>query len=113
MKKLTALGIVVFLALFSFAACGKKAGAWPAAGAEDMLNLLPKDAQGVVVVDVHRAITTAVRRQGDQRGQELSEIPGLHQGDGHRPAEGHLFPGDRPGRTDRRHRSRMPRPSSA
>lgn len=61
MKKLTALGIVVFLALFSFAACGKKAGAPAAgaAGAEDMLKLLPKDAQGVVMVDVHRGITTA------------------------------------------------------
>jgi len=58
MKKITALGIVVFLALFSFETCGKKAGA-PAAGAEDMLKLLPKDAQGVVVVDVHRGITTA------------------------------------------------------
>jgi hypothetical protein len=61
MKKLTALGIVVFLALFSFTACGKKAGAPAAgaAGAEDMLKLLPKDAQGVVMVDVHRSITTA------------------------------------------------------
>lgn len=58
MKKLAVLGIVVFLALFSFAACGKKAGA-PAAGAEDMLKLLPKDAQGVIVVDIHRGLTTS------------------------------------------------------
>jgi len=58
MKKLTALGIVVFLALLSFPACGKKAGV-AATGAEDMLKLLPKDAQGVVVVDIHRGITTA------------------------------------------------------
>jgi len=60
MKKWTVFGIVLCLVLFSFAACGKK-GAAPKAGsadAQDMLKLLPKDAQGVVVVDFHKAITT-------------------------------------------------------
>jgi hypothetical protein len=59
MKKLAAFGIVVSLVLVSFVACGKKAGGpgAGAAGTEALLKLLPKNAQGVIVVDFHRAIT--------------------------------------------------------
>lgn len=58
MKRLAVFGIVVTLALFSFVACGKKAEG-PGAGSAvtvDLLNLLPKSVQGVVVVDFNRAI---------------------------------------------------------
>lgn len=61
MKRLTVFGIVVSLALFSFVACGKKAegpGAG-AAGTAALLDLVPKDVQGVIVIDVHRAINTS------------------------------------------------------
>jgi hypothetical protein len=60
MKKLTAIGIVVFFVFLSFVACGGKAGA-PAAGSanvEDMLSMFPKEARGLLVVDVHRAMLT-------------------------------------------------------
>jgi hypothetical protein len=57
MKRFAAFGIVVSLILVSFLACGKKAEG-PGAGAGALLNLLPKDSQGVVVVDFHRAVNT-------------------------------------------------------
>jgi hypothetical protein len=60
MKRITAIGLVVFLALFTFSACKKEAAA-PKAGtakATDMLGLLPVDVQGVFFVDVHKAMTT-------------------------------------------------------
>jgi hypothetical protein len=60
MKKFAVWGTIAVLFVFSFAACGKKTGA-PVAGsakADSMLNLLPAGAQGVVVVDVHKAINT-------------------------------------------------------
>jgi len=57
MKRLATFGIVISLILFSFTACGKKEG--PQGSTADpkaALELLPKGAQGVVVVDVHRAM---------------------------------------------------------
>jgi hypothetical protein len=59
MKKIASVGLIFMLAFFGLAGC-KKAGA-PKAGmatAEDMLTMLPKDAQGIVVIDVHKAMTT-------------------------------------------------------
>ncbi len=59
MKRFAAFGIVISLVLVSFVACGKKAegpGAG-AAGTEALLKLLPKNAQGVIVVDFHRLVT--------------------------------------------------------
>ena len=61
MKKITTLTLALVLLLFGIAAC-KKAGA-PAAGsatADDMLSMIPKSAQGVVVLDIHAALNTAV-----------------------------------------------------
>jgi len=61
MKKLAIGSLVLILLVFGFAAC-KKAGA-PAAGsakAADMLSMIPKSAQGVVVLDVHAGMNTAV-----------------------------------------------------
>jgi len=60
MKKFATIGIVVAFVFLSFVACGHKAGA-PAAGsakAEDMLSMFPKEARGLLVVDVHRAMQT-------------------------------------------------------
>ena len=58
MKK-TLIGLLCLVVAFAaFTACGKKAGA-PVAGsakAEDMLTLLPKSVQGIVLVDVHRGM---------------------------------------------------------
>lgn len=59
MKRLASLGLIVTLVGISFVACGKKAGGPGAGGADALLNLLPKDAQGLIVVDVHRALNTA------------------------------------------------------
>ncbi|MHB8055420.1 MAG: hypothetical protein ACYDH3_09250, partial [Candidatus Aminicenantales bacterium] len=44
--------------VMAFAACGKKAG-FPVAGsakAEDLLTLMPKSVQGVVIIDIHRGM---------------------------------------------------------
>jgi len=62
MKKWTVFGIALCLVLFAFAGCGKKGATSQAAsaGAQDVLKLLPKDAQGVVVVDFHKAVTTSL-----------------------------------------------------
>lgn len=60
MKKFAAIGLVLFFAFFSFMSCSKKPAA-PKAGsakAEDMLSLLPKEANGVIVVDVNRIMQT-------------------------------------------------------
>jgi len=58
MKK-TLIGLLCLVVVFaSFTACGKKAGL-PVAGsakAEDMLTLLPKSVQGIVLIDVHRGM---------------------------------------------------------
>jgi len=60
MKRITVVGFVALLVLFSFMACGPKAGI-PVAGsakAEDMLTLFPKDASAIMVIDVNRAMAT-------------------------------------------------------
>ena len=60
MKRITAISLVLCLALFSFVACKKEAAA-PKAGtakAEDLLNLIPVDVQGVFFVDANKAMST-------------------------------------------------------
>jgi len=60
MKKITVVGLVLCLALLSVTACKKEAVA-PKAGtadAEDMLNLIPVDVEGVFFVDAHKAMST-------------------------------------------------------
>lgn len=62
MKKISAIILVFFLALFSFISCGKKTAA-PSTGsanAEDLLNLVPVDSQGVIFIDAQRAMSTAI-----------------------------------------------------
>jgi len=60
LKKVMVLTIVMIMAVFSIVACGKKA-ATPKAGSADaasMLTFLPKTLNGVVLVDLHRALIT-------------------------------------------------------
>jgi len=62
MKKFAVLGLSFLLIFSVFSACSKKA-AFPKAGsatADDMLTLLPKNSGGVIVFDVHSAITTDI-----------------------------------------------------
>jgi Protein of unknown function (DUF3352) len=60
MKRSAVILCALLLVAFSLPSCANKAAA-PKAGsakASDMLNLLPVDAKGVVVVDVHRIMQT-------------------------------------------------------
>lgn len=85
MKRITAISLVLFLFLFSFTACKKEAAA-PKAGtakAEDLLNLIPADVQGVIFVDVNRAMATEVankmiqENENYQKYQEFVEKSGI------------------------------------
>lgn len=85
MKRITSIGLVLFLALFCFVACKKDAGA-PKAGtakAEDLLNLIPVDVQGVFFVDVNKAMSTEfaskmIQENEDyQKYQEFVEKSGI------------------------------------
>ncbi|OGD27254.1 MAG: hypothetical protein A2Y56_03090 [Candidatus Aminicenantes bacterium RBG_13_63_10] len=51
MKKISVVGLSFLLVLLAFSACKPKAGG-VAAKAQDLLLLIPKDVQGVIVVDV-------------------------------------------------------------
>ena len=60
MKKYAILSLSLLMILFIFTCCGKQAST-PQAGsasAEDMLNFIPHDANGVFFVDVQRAMQT-------------------------------------------------------
>lgn len=60
MKRLTTISLMLVFVSLSFFACGPKAGA-PSAGsasAEQMAAMFPKDAAGILVIDVHRAMQT-------------------------------------------------------
>ena len=65
MKKLSAITIILALTFFSFVSCGKKVTA-PKAGsasANDMLNLVPVEAKGVIMIDFQRAMSTEIARK--------------------------------------------------
>ena len=88
MKKFTAIGIVIILALLSFISCEKKPEA-PSSGAaqtNDMLSLLPADALGVLFIDFHRimsieAVDEMIKEEEDkednQKYQEFIEKTGI------------------------------------
>jgi len=85
MKKFTAFGTAIIFVLFSFISCGTKSSA-PKAGsakAEDMLSLLPKDAESVLFVDFHRAAAiefidkTIKEDENYQKYQEFIEKSGI------------------------------------
>ena len=56
MKKTITIGLALVLMVLGWTACKKAA----ATGADAALALIPKSAQGVVVIDVNKAMTTAV-----------------------------------------------------
>jgi len=65
MKKLSTITIILALIFFSFVSCGKKVTA-PKAGsasANDMLNFVPVEAKGVIMIDFHRAMSTEIARK--------------------------------------------------
>ncbi len=85
MKRVTTIGLVLFLALFSFTACKKEAAA-PKAGtakAPDMLAMLPADVQGVFFVDINKAMSTDFankliqENENYQKYQEFVEKSGM------------------------------------
>jgi hypothetical protein len=79
MKRITVLSLVLCLALFSVTACKKEAVA-PKAGtakAEDMLNLIPVDVQGVFFVNANKAMSTEFASkmiQDDENYQKYQEF---------------------------------------
>jgi len=79
MKRITAISLVLCLALFCFMACKKDADA-PKAGtakAVDLLNLIPVDVQGVFFVDVNKAMSTEFANkmiQEDENYQKYQEF---------------------------------------
>ena len=85
MKRIAAIVLVLFLALFTFTACTKEAGA-PKAGtakATDLLGMIPADVQGVFFMDVNKAMSTEfankmIQENEDyQKYQEFVEKSGL------------------------------------
>jgi len=75
MKKIAIFGLSFLLVFSIFSACAKKA-AFPKAGsatADDMLTLLPKNSQGVVVIDVHRAMTTDIAQKLIKENKEYQK----------------------------------------
>lgn len=73
MKRIVSLSVILLLLGFSFSACGKKGGtAAGSATAESMLNLLPKETRGVIIVDLHRIMATeaAAKALKDEKNAE-------------------------------------------
>jgi len=77
MKKIAVIGLALVFVFLGLAAC-KKAG-----GADNVLSLIPQDAQGVVVVNVNKAMTTdfvdkAIKENKDyQKYQEFIKETGI------------------------------------
>jgi hypothetical protein len=75
MKKFTALIAVLFLVMAGLISCGKAGG--PKAGtakSEDMLKMLPVDADGVFFVDVHRAMGVELVQKALTKNEDLQEF---------------------------------------
>ncbi len=74
MKKITVFYLVVLLAVFSAVSCGK--GGAPKAGsakAESMLSLLPQDSRGVVMMDLHKILTTEIADKAIKESKEYQK----------------------------------------
>jgi hypothetical protein len=69
MKKFTSVGLALAFVLLGFAACNKGAGN----GSENALSLIPMDTQGVVFIDIHKAMTTAVADKAIKESQEYQK----------------------------------------
>jgi hypothetical protein len=67
MKKIAIIGLALVFVFLSQAAC-KKAG-----GADNVLSLIPQDAQGVVVVNVNKAMTTNIVDKAIKENKEYQK----------------------------------------
>jgi len=85
MKKITSISLAVLITLLFFSSCEKKISA-PKAGeakAEDMLNLIPKDANAVFFVDINKAMSaeivkkTITEDKNYEKYQEFIEKTGI------------------------------------
>jgi hypothetical protein len=74
MKKLSLCGLAFALLLTALAACSKTGA--PVAGsaqAEDMLNLLPKETSGVIIIDINRALNTEIMAKALKEGDHAAK----------------------------------------
>ncbi len=85
MKKITVFGVAIALVFFSFSSCKRETVA-PKAGqasVDDMLRLVPEDANGVIFIDFHKAVSTeiadkAIKESKDyQKYQEFIQMTGI------------------------------------
>ncbi len=67
MKKIAVIGLALVVVFLSLTAC-KKAG-----GADSVLSLIPQDAQGVVVVNVNKAMTTNIVDKAIKENKEYQK----------------------------------------
>lgn len=58
MRKSRFFACIVVISILAFASCEKKPGALGGASADSLLKLLPQSAQGVVLIDVQRGLST-------------------------------------------------------
>lgn len=75
MKKQTTIVAVFVFVVLTFFGCGKKTTAPKAgtAGPEDMLSLVPVDAQGVVFIDMNKAMTTEFANKAIQKDKSFQK----------------------------------------
>ena len=95
MKKHAIIGLSLALVLAAFTACAKGPSI-PVAGSAkpvDMLTLIPKSSQGVIVVDVHRALTTAVVDKAIKDNKDYQEYKAMIDAVGLDPQKDIYFAG--------------------
>lgn len=93
MKKISLVILAVLITAFSIASCAKQPAA-PTAGsakAEDLLSLLPKEAQGVIVIDIHRLMQTAAVTKNIQEGENSQKYQKFVQDTGIDPQKDVYF----------------------
>jgi len=93
MKKTYLVVLAVLVAALNIASCAKQPAA-PVAGsakAEDLLSLLPKGAQGVIVIDIHRLMQTAAVSKNIQEGENSQKYQKFVQDTGIDPQKDVYF----------------------
>lgn len=92
MKRLKAYLVLLFLTIFLWTCAKKPAG--PAAGsatAEDMMSLLPKEANGMIVIDVHRVMATDAAQKAIQEDKNYQKYQTFIQETGIDPKKDVFF----------------------
>ena len=93
MKKTSLIVLAVLFTALSIASCAKQPAA-PMAGsakAEDLLSLLPKEARGVIVIDIHRLMQTAAVSKSIQEGENSQKYQKFVQDTGIDPQKDVYF----------------------